>query len=161
MAAFEDPHPRQWVTSPDFRARVGCASITAILLPVWFLAIFLAMSKEWGVSAIATSALLVVLAFVGASIGGRRLWRAPVAVQLSPEGQLGLVSRRGSLHQVGRPRLVHVAALPGLRSVRVTVEPSGSEVRLPGDLEDLDGFLAELRFTVPGVEVLDQREPEA
>lgn len=160
MAATEDLGMTEWATSADFRARVGCASITAVLLPIWFLAIFLAMKKEWGLSAIAVSGVLVILAFAGAALGGRRLWRAPIAIQVSDEGVLGLVSRRGALRHVGRPRAVDIAALPGLRSVRVTLDSPSAEIRLPGDLEDLDGFLRQLRAVVPSLDVTDRRQPE-
>lgn len=148
----------QWSTSPDFKARVGCASLTALLLPVWFLAIFLAVERDWGLSAVAAAGLLLILAVAGSALGARRLWRAPLAVRLAEDGTLVLVSRRGRSRTVGRPQAVEVAALAGLASVRVTLEPPAASVRLPGDLEDLDGFLAQMQSLVPGLAVTDRRE---
>ena len=161
MADADPSETRQWTTSPDFKARVGCASLTALLLPLWFLAIFLGVKADKGLAAVGVAAFLVVLAFAGSAIGVRRLWRAPVAVSLGSDGSLVLLSRRGRGRTVGRPRSIEVGALAGLASVRVSVDPSGEEVRLPGDLEDLDGFLAQLRSLLPHIAVTDRRAPQA
>ncbi|MPY92040.1 MAG: hypothetical protein GEV08_02950 [Acidimicrobiia bacterium] len=147
---------QEWRVSDDFEHRLGCGLIAAVGVPAWFGLMALALGRE-------ASGLAVVVAFVlfavAATVGLpalRRLRRMPTCVVLE-DGWLQLSGRGPSLAlPVSAIQSVEVGANAGLESVRLYTE-QGRTVRLPGDLEDLDGLIAALRAANPSLALTDHR----
>jgi hypothetical protein len=130
--------------------------VTAVGVPAWFGLMALALGRE-------ASALAVVVAFVLFAVSAvvglpalRRLRRMPTSVVLED----GWVQLRGRGPSLALPvdvlAAVEVGANAGLESVRLHTH-QGRTVRLPGDLEDLDGLIAALRAANPTIVVTDHR----
>ena len=146
----------EWRVSEEFEHRLGCGLLTAVGVPAWFGVMALALGRD-------ATGLAVVVAFVlfaiSAAVGLpalRRLRRMPTCIALE-DGWVHLSGRGPALAlPVSALASIEVGANVGLESVRLHTT-RGRTVRLPGDLEDLDGLIAALRSAKPDLAVTDHR----
>jgi hypothetical protein len=136
---------------------LGCGLITAVGLPAWFAVMALALGRETtGLAVVVAVVLLSISAVIGVS-AFRRLRMLPTTVVLDVDGWLRVTGRRVALALPAEAITeIEVGASPGLESVHLHTR-QGRTVRLPGDLDDLDGFLQALQEANPGVLLTDHR----
>jgi hypothetical protein len=141
----------------EFRHRLGCGLITAVGLPAWFAVMALALGRETiGLAVVVAVVLLAISAVIGIS-AFRRLRMLPTTVVLDVDGWLRVTGRRVALALPAEAITeIEVGASPGLESVHLHTR-QGRTVRLPGDLDDLDGFLQALQEANPAVLLTDHR----
>ena len=157
MAAGSDsPGAREWHVDEDFRQRVGCGLTTAVLLPAWFAVMALGLGREASSLAVVVAFALFALSLVIGISAFRRLRRLPSVVALE-DGWLQIHGRHVDL-AVPTEALtaVEIGASAGLESVRLHTR-QGRTLHLPGDLEDLEGFLFALQSENPALTVTDHR----
>jgi hypothetical protein len=147
----------EWRVTEEFRHRLGCGLGAAVALPAWFAVMALALGREvTGLAVVVATALFAVSAVLGVS-AVRRLRVLPSVVALDGDGWLRISGRHVSLALPAEAVVeVEVGAAVGLESVRLHTR-QGRVVRLPGDLDDLDGFLGALRKASPALVVVDHR----
>jgi hypothetical protein len=152
------PGAREWHVDEDFRHRVGCGLTTAVLLPAWFGIMALGLGREVsGLAVVVAMALFFASLLIGVS-AFRRLRRLPSVVALE-DGWLQIRGRHIDLALPAEALTgVEIGAAAGLESVRLHTR-QGRTLRLPGDLEDLEGFLAALLVENPALLVTDHRRP--
>ena len=151
------PVDAEWSIREEFAQRLGCGVIAAVLLPLWFAVLFLAVESTL---AIAASGVLLVLTVLLAALALRRARRIPRLVRIEDCGKtLCTVSRSGV---VSRPlaelRRVDIGTSLGVWPMVLSFA-DGSRVRLPKELDDLPDFLDALRRRCPKV-VVNDRAPE-
>jgi uncharacterized membrane protein YgcG len=136
---------------------LGCGLITAVGLPAWFAVMALALGRETiGLAVVVAVVLLSISAVIGIS-AFRRLRMLPTTVVLDVDGWLRVTGRRVALALPAEAITeIEVGASPGLESVHLHTR-QGRTVRLPGDLDDLDGFLQALQEANPAVLLTDHR----
>lgn len=167
MSASGDPEPqpapegrREWHVTPEFRQRLGCGLITAVGLPIWFGVMALALGRDVSVLAFGVAILLFCIAAAVGIPAFRRIRRLPTAISLD-DGWVQLSGRNGGMAlPVDAITSIEIASGSGLESVRLHTR-QGRVVRLPGDLDDLDGLVAALRAANPRMSVTDHRGEEA
>lgn len=158
----------EWPVMEELNQRLGCAALSALSLPLWFLLLALAVPSN--LAMIGAGLLFVISLPVGPMMLRRsrrlpRLVRIEVPAGSDPSAVLGaelvLVSRSGATRR----------ALGGLRKLEVTTSvgpwpiilsfADGSRLRLPAEVVDLEGLLGELSRRCKGLEVLgaDRLEP--
>jgi hypothetical protein len=157
-----DPPPggREWRVTEEFRHRLGCGLFAAIGLPAFFAIVALSLGREAsGLGVVVAVALFGISAAIGLS-AFRRLRLLPTSVVLDRDGWLRITGRRLSLAlPADAVREVEVGASAGLESVRLHTR-QGRTIRLPGDLDDLNGLLLALRGANPRLIVTDHRPPD-
>ena len=147
----------EWRVTEEFRHRLGCGLIAAIGLPAWFAIMALALGREAGGLAVGVALVLFAISAVVGVSAFRRLRLLPTRVALDRDGWLRVDGRRLALAlPVDALAEVEIGASVGLESVRLHTR-QGRIIRLPGDLDDFDGFLAALRATHPGLVNTDHR----
>ena len=158
-AGSEAPGAREWHVDEEFRHRVGCGLMTAVLLPAWFGLIALGLGREASSLAVVVAMLLFACSLLIGVAAFRRLRRLPSVVALED----GWLQIRGRHVDLALPtealRSVEIGASAGLESVRLSTH-QGRTLRLPGDLEDLEGFVDALCQENPAMTVTDHRSAE-
>lgn len=145
----------QWQVTEEFSQRLGCGVVTAVILPVWFGLMLLAGSAN--PLATTVGSVLFGAALVGGIVGWRRIRTVPRVVQLDDAGRLRFVSRAGeTVREVGDLCEVRLGSSLGIKPVRLDFGTAGA-VRVSGDLDDLEGFLATLQAANPRATVTDRR----
>jgi len=146
----------EWAISDELAQRLGCGVAASVILPVWFLLVLFVVDDP---IALTVSASVLVLTVVVAGLALRRARRVPRAVRLE-DGVLTTEARSGrSTRPVAELARVDLGTSLGVWPLRLTFT-DGSVVRLPRDLDDLDGFLDALRASRPGIPVVDHNPPE-
>jgi hypothetical protein len=106
---------------------------------------------------VVVAAVLFVVSVVLGVSAVRRLRALPSVVALDGDGWLRISGPHVSLAlPVDAVKEVEVGAAIGLESVRLHTH-QGRTVRLPGDLGDVDGFLAALQRASPTLAIRDHR----
>ena len=157
MAAGSDvPGAREWHVDEDFRHRVGCGLATAVVLPAWFAVMALGLGREANSLAVVVATALFALSLVIGISAFRRLRRLPSVVALE-DGWLQIRGRHIDLAVPAEALTsVEIGASAGLESVRLHTR-QGRTLRLPGDLEGLEGFLVALQAENPALTITDHR----
>lgn len=147
----------EWLITDEFAQRLGCGVLTAGVLPVWFLLLFFAVDSALAV--LVTGALfLLTVGFALAAI--RRTRRLPRAVRVDGDDVLSTVARSGvQTRPLSGLRGVDIGTSLGVWPIRLTFE-DGTVLRLPRELDDLDGFLTTLRQRRPDVTIVDHNPPD-
>jgi hypothetical protein len=146
----------EWVISDEFGQRLGCGVSASVILPVWFLLVLFVVDDPL---AVVVSAVVLVVTVVVAGLALRRARRVPRAVRLE-DGLLTTEARSGrSSRPVAELTRVDLGTSLGVWPLRLTFT-DGSVVRLPRELDDLDGFLAALERHRPGLPIVDHNPPE-
>lgn len=152
-----DDHKRSWRVTDEFQHRLGCGLVSAVVLPAWFAVIVLALGGEADFLAEVVALILFAVSLVVGVAAFRRLRRLPTEVSLDEEGWLRVTGRRIDLALPADAVVtVEIGAAVGLESVRLHTQ-QGRTVRLPGDLDDLDGFLSALRDANGALTLIDHR----
>jgi uncharacterized membrane protein YgcG len=154
------PDTREWRVTEEFRHQLGCGLITAVGLPAWFAVMALALGRETSGLAVVVAVVLFAMSAVIGISAFRRLRVLPTTVALDADGWLRITGRHIALALPAEALTeVEIGASPGLESVHLNTR-QGRTVRLPGDLNDLDGLLSALRQANPAVVVIDHRRSD-
>jgi hypothetical protein len=146
----------EWAISDELAQRLGCGVAASVILPVWFLMVLFVVDDP---IALTVSSVVLVLTVVVAGLALRRARRVPRAVRLD-NGVLTTEARSGKASRpVADLARVDLGTSLGVWPLRLTFA-DGSVLRLPRDLDDLDGFLDALRASRPGLPVVDHNPPE-
>jgi hypothetical protein len=159
MHASEPGPAFVWRVTDEFRQRAGCASLAIWVLPAWFVVVLIGIGGRVGPLATLTVAMLAALSAVVGVAAAWRLARLPREISLDGGGWLTLrARRRETMIAVEDIRRLDIGHSPGLSSLRLNLR-GGRRVILPGDLDDLDGFVSALRTANPFLDVVDERKP--
>lgn len=142
-----------WVIRDELAQRLGCGVLAAIVLPLWFLILGFAVESSL---ALAVSGLLLVVAVLVAAVALRRARRLPRVVRIDGDGRLSAEAKAGVVTRpLAELRRVDIGTSLGVWPVRLAFA-DGSTLRLPRELDDLDGFLDMVRRRCPHVVVADR-----
>ena len=159
-AGGEVPGAREWHVDEEFRHRVGCGLATAVLLPAWFALIALGLGREASSLAVVVATALFACSLAIGIAAFRRIRRLPSVVALE-DGWLHIRGRHVALALPTEALAgIEIGASAGLESVRLSTR-QGRTLRLPGDLEDLGGFVDALCRENPSIAVTDHRRGAA
>lgn len=142
----------EWVITDEFAQRLGCGVLTAAVLPVWFLLLLFAVDS---VLALFVTGAIFLLTAGFAAAATRRARRLPRLVRIE-SGVLTTEARSGSRSRaLADLSSVEIGTSLGVWPVRLTFA-DGTDLRLPRELDDLDGFLDALRDHRPDLVVVDR-----
>ncbi|MDH4145131.1 MAG: hypothetical protein OEY23_08180 [Acidimicrobiia bacterium] len=151
------PPDLRWAVNDQFRNRVGCGVATAVGLPVWFAIMALALGGAASQLAFTAAVLLCALSAAVGISAARRFRNLATEIRLEEGAWLRL---RGSRMRMDVPvealAQIEVGAVAGFSSIRLTTT-KGRLIRLPGDLDDVDGLVAALGAANPELVVVDHR----
>lgn len=143
-----------WTVSDEFDQRLGCGTLAAVLLPLWFGVMALGAAANALAAWVAVTLFAVSIVVALAAL--RRTRRLPRRVEIDAEGTLRLVSRAGTTATpVAGVTGVELTTSLGVGPLKLDLD-DGRSLRLPRHLEDLDGFLGALRRHNPTLTVVDR-----
>lgn len=147
----------EWLITDEFAQRLGCGVLTAGVLPVWFLLLLLAVDSA---PAVIVTAVLFLLTVGFALAAVRRTRRLPRVVRVDGDDVLSTVARSGvRALPLSELRGVDIGTSLGVWPIRLSFH-DGTVLRLPRELDDLEGFLATLRQRRPDVAIVDHNPPD-
>lgn len=148
----------EWQVTDEFSQRLGCGAVTALVLPLWFVVMWLALRAN--VLALWLTTALGLVAVVGGAVGFARIRALPRRIELDVDaGELRFIARRGtSTRPAAALTAVHIGSSVGIAPVRLTFA-GAPPVRVPRELDDFDGFVAALRGVAASLAVTDRSAP--
>ena len=130
------------------------------LLPAWFALIALGLGREASSLAVVVATALFACSLAIGVAAFRRIRRLPSVVALE-DGWLHIRGRHVALALPTEALAgIEIGASAGLESVRLSTR-QGRTLRLPGDLDDLGGFVDALCRENPSIAVTDHRRGAA
>jgi hypothetical protein len=152
---MDGSEPPSWTVTDEFAARLGCGTLTALALPLWFALTLVALAESLSDLALWLAVALTAVSCVGGVVAWVKIRSVPRRITVR-DGMLELDRpaglRRVPLAEIRRVRIGPDGLLRG-----VHIELAGNrEIRLSSGVGDFEGLVGALRRSNDEVIVVDE-----